>query len=110
MAISAADRRTAIEGWLLSAICVIHGVRPTLLGWAVVLNLFALATAATIELSLRPGNPASRAWQSLALLPLTVLALLVFRPRIEAGERFACALALLIGFAGMWPLFAVWTR
>jgi hypothetical protein len=109
MVISAADRREAIEGWLLTAICVVQAVRPTLLGWAVVLSWFAFETARAIEVSLRLGYH-SWALPSLALVLGIFLVLLVLRPRIEVGERFAQALALLLGLVGTLPLFTVWSR
>jgi hypothetical protein len=106
MVISAADRRVAIEGWLLLAVCLVQTVRPTLLGWALLLNWFALALAGPIELSLR-GYPGSRALLSFMLVLLPFLSLLVLRPRIGVGERFARAFALLIGLVGIVPLLAV---
>ena len=107
--ITAADRREAIEGWLLLAVCVVQMVRPTLLGWAVLLNFFAFATADTIvAVSSHPGSPLGT--PTLALVLFLFLPLLVLRPRIEVGERFARALALLVGLVGTLPLYTVSSR
>ena len=81
---------------------------PTLLGWAVVLNWFALSTIETIELSVRPGYYGSRAILPMALVVLPFLSLLVFWPRVGVAEGFARMFALLVGFAGIVPLFMVW--
>lgn len=109
MVITASDRRTAIEGWLLLAICVVQMVRPTLLGWAVLFNFFAFTTADTIvAVSLHPAHP--WALPTLALVLFLFLSLLVLRPRIEVGERFARALALLVGLVGILPLCRAWSR
>jgi hypothetical protein len=109
MAFVPADRRMAIEASVLLAVCLLQAAWPTLLGWAVLVSWFALSTAETIELSLRSGYYGSQALLPIALVLLPFLALLVLRPRVQAVERFARALALVVGLVGMLPLFTVWS-
>ena len=109
LAFAPADRRMAIEGSVLFAVCLVQAAWPTLLGWAVVLSWFALSTVETIELSLRPGYYGARALLPLALVLLPFVSLLVFRPRLQSGERFVRAFALLVALIGILPLFTVWS-
>ena len=100
------DRRMVIECAALLALCLLQTAWPTLLGWALVLVWFALWALETIEVALRPGYGFQILPISLVLVPLMFL--LVLRPRAEATERFAPALAVLAALAGVAPLFVVW--
>jgi hypothetical protein len=110
MVVASVNRQSAIEAWLMLAVCFVQALRPTLLGWAVVVSWLALAAVETISLSLRPGYFGAGALLPLALVLLPVVLLLVFRPRIQVGERVALACALLIGLAVTSPFFTVWSR
>jgi len=92
-----------LECSALLALCLLHVARPTLLGWAFLLVWFALWAFEVVDLALRSGYDFQILPISLVLVPLAFL--LVLRPRAEATERFAPALALLVATVGVTPLF-----
>jgi len=100
----APEARMVVECGALFMVCLVQTVRPTLLGWAIVLVWFALWSFETVSLALHPGY---RRVLPVALVLVPTMSLLSFRPRAEANERGAWALALLVGLVVVTPLFVV---
>jgi hypothetical protein len=100
------DWWTVVECSALLALCLLHVVRPTLLGWAFVLVWFALWAFEVAQVAVRSGYDFQVLPISLVLVPFAFL--LVLRPRAEATERFAPVLALLVATVGVTPLFMMW--
>lgn len=103
LGLDGADARMVVECAALFVVCLIQVVRPTLLGWAVLLVWFTFSTIGTISLALRPGYDLHLPPILLLLVP--AVALLLFRPRAEVRERGATVIAVLAAVVIVAPLF-----
>jgi len=95
----------------LLVVCAVQLFRPTLLGWALLTVLFVLFTASilvTADFYVSHGVPIDRGQYILFLACGAVpsATLLLARPRMQAGERGAALLALILASLIVAPLFA----